>query len=118
MTNKMYDRAKITAQVFLPAFTAFYLALGEIWGFPYQVQMAASFAAFNVLLGSIVAYKSVKYNRAQPSSALGTINMEDSEDGVGLKLDLGDPTVLEDGQKVYLMVNRPGMPEMGSSQSA
>lgn len=115
MTDKMYNRLKYTAQVFLPAFTAFYLSLGEIWGFPYQVQMGATFAAFNVLLGAVLMFSSIKYNKAQPTSSFGTINMEDDEDGVGLKLDLGDPTELQHGQRVLMKVNRPGMDQ---SQSA
>lgn len=118
MTDKMYDRAKYTAQIVMPAVTAFYLALGEIWGFPYQVQMAASFAALNVLLGSIVAYRSVKYNKAQPGP-LGVIRMEDDEedDSVAVKLDLHeDLTALSDGQKAYFRVSRPGSDQ--STQSA
>ena len=110
MTDKIYNRLKYTAQVFLPAFTAFYLSLGEIWGFPYQVQVGATFASFNVFLGLVLMTSAIKYNKAQPSSALGSIFMEDDEDdGVGIKLDLGDPTVLQDGQKVYMIVNRPGL---------
>ena len=37
MTNKVYDILKWVALVGLPALTALWLTLANIWGFPYAV---------------------------------------------------------------------------------
>ena len=38
MSNKLYDRLKIIAQIWIPALATLYFTLAGIWGFPYGEQ--------------------------------------------------------------------------------
>ena len=59
--NKVYDILKWVASVALPAFTAFWLALGQIWEIPYTNQIGATLAALTALGCALLGISSLKY---------------------------------------------------------
>lgn len=61
MSSKLYDFLKYTAQIFLPAFIAFYGVISITWGLPYTEQIMTSAAAFNVFLGALLGISSAAY---------------------------------------------------------
>ena len=65
MSNKTYDILKWTAGVGLPALTALWLTLANIWGFPYAEAIGATMAAITTFLGAILGVSSIQYARQQ-----------------------------------------------------
>lgn len=63
MNNKVYDILKWIALVALPAATALWLTLANIWGFPYAEAIGATMAAVTTFLGAILGISSIQYAR-------------------------------------------------------
>lgn len=61
MSNKLYDILKYIAQIGLPAVSALYFALSQIWGFPYGEQIVGTIAAIDTFLGALLCISSAKY---------------------------------------------------------
>lgn len=61
MSNETYDRLVWVAQIVLPAVVAFVATIGKIWGFPYYVEISATIAAIDTLLGACLKYSSSNY---------------------------------------------------------
>lgn len=61
MNNKIYDVLKWIALVVLPALTALWLTLANVWGFPYAEAIGATMAAVTTFLGAILGVSSVQY---------------------------------------------------------
>lgn len=61
MTNKVYDILKWVALVGLPALTALWLTLANIWGFPYAEAIGATLAAVTTFLGALLGISSINY---------------------------------------------------------
>ena len=64
MSNKTYDVLKWVALVALPAIEVFWLTLGNIWHFPYVVEIGSTIAAVDVLLGSLLGVSNLRYKKA------------------------------------------------------
>lgn len=77
--NRTYDILKWIALTALPAIEVFWLAIGKIWGFPLVVEIGATIAAFDVLLGSLLGISGIKYNQP-PEDAQTTFNSEGIEE--------------------------------------
>lgn len=63
MNNKVYDIFKWVALVGLPALTALWLTLANIWGFPYAEAIGATMAAVTTFLGAILGISSIQYQK-------------------------------------------------------
>lgn len=64
MNNKVYDVLKWIALVCLPALTALWLTLANIWGFPYAEAIGATMAAVTTFLGAILGISSIQYQKS------------------------------------------------------
>lgn len=64
MSNKVYDVLKWIALVGLPAITALWLTLANIWGFPYAEAIGATLAAITTFLGALLGISSLQYNKS------------------------------------------------------
>lgn len=65
MDNKVYDILKWIALVGLPALTALWLTLANIWGFPYAEAIGATMAAITTFLGAVLGISSIQYQKKQ-----------------------------------------------------
>lgn len=65
MSNNTYDILKYIALICLPALVALVASLGEIWGIPYSVQIAATIAAIDTFLGACLQVSSANYTDKQ-----------------------------------------------------
>lgn len=61
--SKVYDIIKWITTVGLPALTMLWLALANIWGFPYAEAIGATLAAITTFLGALLGISSIKYAR-------------------------------------------------------
>lgn len=64
MSNKVYDVLKWITLVALPALTALWLTLANIWGFPYAEAIGATIAAITTFLGALLGVSSLQYKRS------------------------------------------------------
>lgn len=61
--SKVYDVLKWIVTVALPALTMLWLALANVWGFPYAEAIGATLAAITTFLGALLGISSIKYAR-------------------------------------------------------
>lgn len=61
--NTLYDNAKWTAAVFLPALNVLWIAVATVWGLMYVQEIATSIAAVNAFLGALVGVSNVQYTK-------------------------------------------------------
>lgn len=61
--SKVYDVLKWIALVCLPALTTFWLALANIWGFPYAEAIGATMTAITAFLGALLGVSSIQYKK-------------------------------------------------------
>lgn len=62
LENRTYDILKRVALMIAPLIT-FLAALGDIWGLPYMVEITATLAALDTLLGAFLNQSSKDYWR-------------------------------------------------------
>jgi len=108
-TNKIYDRLKFFTLIVLPAFTVFYLGLGQLWGFPEAEKVGASIGLLAAFLGALLQISNSAYNGAVVKDA-GVISPNgkiDPDTGIpGLALTINKPSEeLLAGKEVRLKVS-------------
>ena len=59
--SKVYDWLRWISAVCLPALTALWLTLANIWGWPYAEAIGATIAAVTTFLGAILGISSITY---------------------------------------------------------
>ena len=69
INNKVYDVLKWITLVALPAITALWLTLANIWGFPYAEAIGATIAAITTFLGALLGVSSLQYKRSLESES-------------------------------------------------
>lgn len=87
MSNRLYDQLKFIAQIFLPAFGALYFALANIWGFPAAEEVMGSILAVDTFLGALLKVSSNSYDKSDAKYD-GVVNITETEDKIGLSLEL------------------------------
>jgi hypothetical protein len=98
---------KKTATIVLPALSALYIGLAQIWHFPKVEEVAGTIALLNTIVGGTihVSKKSYYANNAQ---YVGEINIQDSADGTKkvFSLELNDePESMQHKDEVTFKVN-------------
>lgn len=61
LNDKLYNVLKWVAIVLFPSLETLWLTLGNIWGFPYTVEIGATIAAIGLFIGALIGISSVKY---------------------------------------------------------
>lgn len=64
LSDRSYRLLKWTSAFVLPAFSAFYLTLSQLWGLPMAEQVVGTSTALNTLLGGLLAYSTKSYNQS------------------------------------------------------
>ena len=67
--SKLYDVLKWVFSVVLPASTALYLTLANIWGWPYAEAIGATLAAITTFGCALLGISSVTYHKKLESGA-------------------------------------------------
>lgn len=105
-SNRLYDRLKYIALVLLPAFSALYFGLGEIWGLPKVTEVIGTVAVLDTVLGMLLRSSNVRY-RNNDARFDGHIDVLEDEGSKLYSLSVdGDPQeVLEEKDEVLFKVN-------------
>ena len=103
--NKLYDRLKYIALVILPALSALYFGLGEIWGLPKVTEVIGTIAVIDTVLGVLLRSSNQNYKKSD-SRFDGTINKIEGEESTLYSLNLdGDPEkVLSEKDEILFKV--------------
>lgn len=78
MSNKTYDRIKITALIAVPIL-AFLASMCSIWNVPHSEQITATLTAIDTLIGAVVVIVAREYNKPIPMDITGRKYIEDDE---------------------------------------
>lgn len=67
MSNRTFDILRQIAQLWLPALSALYFGLSQVWGLPFTEEIVGSIAVVDVFLGTILGLSRTKYQKASPA---------------------------------------------------
>lgn len=108
LSNKLYDKLKFLAQIFLPALGTLYFGLASIWGLPAAEQVVGSITVIVTFLGVTLRISTVSYANSD-SKFDGTIDILPRANGkktFSLNFQ-GDPErIIEDSESVTFRVNQ------------
>lgn len=91
LSDGIYSKLKHTASIVLPAVSALYIALAQVWHFQHVEEVVGSLTAVNAFIGALVALSTRTYNNSDAKYA-GEIKVTD--DGLKKTASLvvnGDP---------------------------
>lgn len=63
ISDKVYDILKWITLVVLPALGTAYVALANVWGFPYPEEISKTVLAVCTLLGALLGISTAEYNK-------------------------------------------------------
>ena len=61
--NKVYDILKWLVMIAIPAATVLYVAMAEIWGWPYSSEIAKTSTAVCAFMGALLGISTAEYNK-------------------------------------------------------
>ena len=61
LSNAQYDFMKWVTTILLPGLSVLYVALANVWGFPYATEVAATVAAVTAFLGAVLQISSANF---------------------------------------------------------
>lgn len=106
LSNTMYDRLKYVALVLLPAFSALYFGLGQIWGFPKIEEVIGTVAVLDTVLGMLIRKSNQEYKNSDERFDGSIDAVDDEGDKIyEVKVDGNPDEVLEEKSEVTLKVN-------------
>lgn len=106
LPDKTYNALKLAATILLPALQVFYVSMAALWHWGYQTEISGTIAALNVLAGGAVKFSQMLHE-ASGAGYSGTIQLEDNEDGTGMRIVSLDPNALLTKPVVSFRVAQP-----------
>jgi hypothetical protein len=104
---RLYDFLKLNALLILPALSAFYLTIAQVWGLPGTEKVVTTIAAVNVLVGLLVKKSQSNFDK---SDAKFDGSFDVTEDDIGDKnflLNLNEhPELLAGKDQIVFKVNK------------
>lgn len=76
LSDRSYTTLKHSAAIALPALSALYFTLAQVWHFPYTAQVMATIAAVNTAVGALMGISSLSYNNSDAKYAGSLIRTE------------------------------------------
>ena len=83
MSDKVYNRLKWFALIFIPSLETLILTIGKIWTIPHYVEIGATVAAIGVFLGGLLGVSCFNYyltNEGDEDHDTGTDGEETEEE--------------------------------------
>lgn len=79
-SNKLYNRLKFIALVFLPALGTLCYTIGNIWGFAHTDDVVGTIAAIDLFLGTVLKISTTQYYK-KGKNFDGEITIIENKDG-------------------------------------
>ena len=106
MSDKTYNAAKRLVQVILPAFSALYFGLAQIWGLPEPEKVVGTIAIITTFIGVRLGISNRTYE-AMGGGNVGTVVITESDEKKTFSLELDrDPLDIEDMTSVKFNVQK------------
>jgi hypothetical protein len=110
MDSRAYDRLKWVALVLLPAVSAAYFGLGQIWHFPFLEEVVGSIAVLDTVLGLLISKSSKDFSkRLDAPEFMGHLTIVQEIDGQPLQIRM-DPKdsvpIFTENKTVQFLVRR------------
>ena len=105
LSDKTYDFVKRLVQIILPAFSALYFGLAQIWGLPAAEEVVGTIALLTTFLGVVLGISTSTY-KSSGAAYDGRVLVTIPEDGPKqFMLELnGDPEELENRESITFKV--------------
>lgn len=71
ISNKWYDFLKWFALIAIPAFEAFWLTVGKVWGWPHLTEVGTTIAAVGLLIAALIGASTKGYRSLEEENAEG-----------------------------------------------
>lgn len=105
LSDSLYNKVKKTATIILPALSALYVALAQIWGFPNVEGVVGTMAALNTFLGLVIQASKKSYY-ASNAPYVGEIKVVNQGEKKVFSLVVdGDPEELETMSSANFKIN-------------
>lgn len=105
LSDAQYEFLKKLTTVIIPAVSALYFALAQIWDLPKVEEVLGTIAALIAFLGVLLGVSTKSYNKSDSKYA-GTIVIDDTDDGMKYMLSFnGDPRGISKLRDVVTKVN-------------
>lgn len=105
LSNSAYNVVKKSATIVLPALSAFYIAIAQIWNFDHVDQVVGTLAALNTFLGVIIQLSKKSYY-ASSAPYVGEIKVQNVGEKKVFSLVVdGDPEELENMNSANFKIN-------------
>jgi hypothetical protein len=111
LSDRNYTALKKSATIILPALSALYFALSQIWGLPHTEQVMGTIAALNTFLGGVV-HVSKKSYYASGAQYAGKLVRTETPDKVlySLELNHDTPTLDQMDEATFKVEDTGGTP--------
>ena len=65
LSNEAYDILSFVGKIVLPASATLWLALADVWHFPYKVEIATTIVAIDTFLNTLLGISSANYYKEE-----------------------------------------------------
>lgn len=106
LSNKVYRLLTLLVQIIIPALSALYFSLADIWGLPNAVQIVGTLAIVSTFLGALLRIGAKSYDSSESKfdgDLLVSVNNETGNKLFMFELN-GDPEELQDRQTISFKV--------------
>lgn len=93
LTNRAYDMLKFVALVLLPAISALYVTLAQVWHFPSPEAVVGTLTAIDTLLGLLLKTSSTQHAAEIETPTSGELLVGEDEEGKFFRLDVPQSTM-------------------------
>lgn len=98
LDDNVYGFGKKAVQIYIPAVSALYFALGNIWGFPAIEQVTGSLAVIAVFIGTVLGISSKNFDKSEAGYVGNMIVVPGENGGFTYTLDVKDDIDVADLQ--------------------
>lgn len=107
ITPVVYDWVKRFVQIILPAFSALYLGLAQLWNFPEPEKVVGTIALLTTFLGLCLGISANRYVQSNAGTSGEFVVAEDGGGPAGFRLVLNDPPeLMADQERITFKVNK------------
>ena len=104
---RFYDHLKNAVQIYLPALSALYLGIAQLYGIPAPEKIVGTIALVTTFLGVCLKVSSTRYASSDADTVGAFVVAEDGGGAAGYRLILNEnPETLADKQRITFAVNK------------
>lgn len=107
LSNGIYDKLKWFVTIVLPAFSAFYLGLANVWNLPNATQVGTTAALTAAFLGTILGISTKTYNKSDERFDGALVYSGEDDDRIKYDMRFKDEPNIEGRKELRFKVVAP-----------